>query len=80
MRKTAGMARSSGPELGDGDFDEPLDDRAGRDRDGVASLRDVEAEAGDEEELTDDFDMDDKAARELGVDLDDRDEPEPNLD
>ena len=52
---------------------------AGRDQDGVRSLRDTEAEAGDEEELVDDFDMDDREARELGVDLDDRDEPEPGF-
>jgi hypothetical protein len=73
------VARSREPEFDDG-FDEALDARAGRDRDGVASLRDVEAEAGDEAGLSDDYDMDDKAARELGVDLDDRDEPEPTLD
>ena len=51
----------------------------GRDQDGVGSLRDTEAEAGDEEELVDEFDMDDREARELGVDLDDRDEPEPGF-
>jgi len=51
----------------------------GRDQDGVGSLRDTEAEAGDEDELVDEFDMDDREARELGVDLDDRDEPEPGF-
>ena len=40
------------------------------DRDGVASLHDVEAEAGDEAELRDKFVVDRRAARELGVDLD----------
>jgi hypothetical protein len=49
------------------------------DQDGVASLRDTEAEAGDESEIRDRFDMDDREARELGVDLDGRDEPEPDL-
>jgi len=51
-----------------------------RDQDGVASLRDTEAEAGDDEEVTDDYDMDDREAREIGADLDDRDEPEPGFD
>ena len=58
----------------------PGDDRLlGRDQDGVGSLRDTEAEAGDEDEIADDFDMDDREARELGVNLDDRDEPEPGF-
>jgi hypothetical protein len=52
----------------------------GRDRDGVSALRDTEAEAGDESEIDDAFDMDDREARELGVNLDGRDEPEPGLD
>lgn len=51
-----------------------------RDQDGVSSLRDVEAEEGDEEGIVDVFDMDDKAARETDALLDDRDEPEPRLD
>ena len=51
----------------------------GRDQDGVDSLRDTEAEAGDESEIVDDFDMDDREARELGVNLDDRDEAEPDF-
>jgi hypothetical protein len=62
------------------DYDTDFLDATRRDRDGVGSLRDVEAEAGDEEELADDYDTDDRAARELGVQLDDRDEPEPRLD
>jgi hypothetical protein len=57
-----------------------VDEQARRDRDGVSSLRDVEAESGDDEQTTDDFDLDDRAARELGVNLDARDEPEPGLD
>jgi len=55
------------------------DDRHPRDQDGVESLRDTEAEAGDEQEIADEFDMDDREARELGVNLDDRDEPEPGF-
>jgi hypothetical protein len=51
-----------------------------RDLDGVASLRDVEAEAGDEDETVDAYDMDDREARELDVQLDALDEPEPRLD
>ena len=50
-----------------------------RDQDGVAALRDVEAEEGEDEGVDDVFDMDDKAARESGALLDDRDEPEPGL-
>jgi hypothetical protein len=55
------------------------DDPHTRDQDGVDSLRDTEAEAGDEQGIADDFDMDDREARELGVNLDDRDEPEPGF-
>lgn len=41
-----------------------------RDRDGVGSLRDTEAEAGDEEEITDTYSLDEREARDLGVALD----------
>ncbi len=61
-------------------LDEAQDSQTRRDRDGVASLRDIEAEAGDEDEVTDSYDMDDREARQLGVDLDGRDEPEPGLE
>ncbi|MCW2674101.1 MAG: hypothetical protein JWP14_2690, partial [Frankiales bacterium] len=44
------------------------------------SLHDSEGEAGDEEELDDAYDMDDREAKELDVQLDGRDEPEPGLD
>ena len=40
------------------------------DRDGVASMHDIEAEAGDEAELRDRFVVDRRAARELGIALD----------
>jgi hypothetical protein len=64
------------------DPDDDTDDLAvslSRDRDGVDSLRDTEAEQGDEESLDDLFDLDDREAKELGVSLDGRDEPEPGL-
>jgi hypothetical protein len=50
------------------------------DQDGVASLHDTEAEAGDEGELDDLFDLDRREARELGVNLDQADPDEPRLD
>jgi hypothetical protein len=76
------MARINLDSLSDDGDDGNADvDRAhaGRDQDGVESLRDTEAETGDESELSDAFDMDDREARELGVNLDDRDEPEPDF-
>jgi hypothetical protein len=72
------MGRDNPYELTDDD-DAEVPEPPGRDRDGVASLHDIEAEAGDEEEIIDKFDMDDRAAREAGVALDERDEPEPGL-
>ena len=50
-----------------------------RDRDGIDALRDVEAEAGDEEAVGDGFDLDTNEARDLGVALD-RVDDEPRLD
>jgi hypothetical protein len=61
-------------------IDEATDDSRRRERDGVSALRDVEAEQGDEEGVTDTLTLDDKAARETGAALDGRDEPEPQLD
>jgi hypothetical protein len=55
-------------------------DQFARDRDGVGSLRDTEAEAGDDDEVTDDFDLDQDEARELGVDLDRTGGETPRLD
>ena len=57
-----------------------LRDGVDRDRDGVGALRDTEAEAGDEEEVTDSFDLDVDEARELGVNLDRVDGETPELD
>ena len=57
-----------------------LRDELDRDRDGVGALRDTEAEAGDEEEITDSFDLDVDEARELGANLDRVDGETPELD
>jgi hypothetical protein len=51
-----------------------------RDRDGVASLHDAEAEQGDEEEVEDAFDIDNEEARELGGNLDRLGGETPELD
>ena len=75
------MARIDPYELADDDERAADGDRLahGREQDGVGSLRDTEAEAGDESEIEDEFDMDDREARELGAALDARDEPEPGF-
>lgn len=54
-----------------------LDEVRSREADGVGALHDVEAEAGDETELDDLFDLDENEARDLGADFagDQRDEP-----
>jgi len=49
------------------------------DRDAVASLHDIDFEAGDEAELTDMFVLDELEARDLGVALDRVDGVEPAL-
>jgi hypothetical protein len=49
-------------------------------RDGVASLRDVEAEQGDEAGLDHTLDIDEREAQELGVALDPVPPDEPSLD
>jgi hypothetical protein len=51
-----------------------------RNRDGVESLRDTEAEQGDESEVDDEFEIDTEEARDLGVDLDRVDGETPRLD
>jgi hypothetical protein len=55
-------------------------DRHERDRDGVGSLHDAEAEQGDEAEVTDAFDIDNDEARELGGNLDRLGGETPELD
>jgi hypothetical protein len=57
-----------------------LDDLDLRPDDPVSGLHDTEAEAGDEAEVDDSFDLDQREARELGVNLDEPDGPEPRLD
>lgn len=51
-----------------------------RDQDGVASLRDTDEEQGDDEELDDLFDVDEREAREADADLDGDPSDEPRLD
>jgi hypothetical protein len=61
---------------------EPLTDLFGLrclEQDGVASLHDIEAEEGDEQGLLDEYEIDHRAARQIGVDLDNS-EDEPRLD
>lgn len=53
---------------------------SGRDRDGVSSLRDTEAESGDEDEVMDRFELDSVEAHELGVALDRTGGETPRLD
>jgi hypothetical protein len=55
-------------------------DEGRRDRDGVSSLRDTEAESGDEDEVLDRFDLDSVEAQELGVALDRTGGETPRLD
>jgi hypothetical protein len=55
-------------------------DEERRNRDGVSSLRDTEAESGDEDEVMDRFSLDSVEARELGVALDPTDGETPQLD
>jgi hypothetical protein len=62
---------------GDVSLDAPPIDR---ERDGLATLHDTEAEAGDEGELIDLFDVDRAEARALGADLDRADRGESGLD
>jgi len=54
--------------------------RGNRDRDGVESLRDTDAEQGDESELDDLFDLDEREARDSATDLDGEARDEPRLD
>jgi hypothetical protein len=53
---------------------------ADRERDGVGAMHDTEAEAGDEGELADVFDLDRTEARALGAELDRADRGESQLD
>jgi hypothetical protein len=57
-----------------------LKELQGRDQDGVDGLHDIEAEAGDESELDDSYDLDFNEAHALGVDLDRLGGETPRLD
>ena len=48
-------------------------------RNAAGDLRDLQEEAGDENEVTDTFDLDQQEAREAGVALDPLEEVEPTL-
>jgi hypothetical protein len=54
--------------------------RPDRDRDGVDSLRDTDAEQGDEEEVDDLYVYDERGARDADADLDGDARDEPRLD
>ncbi|HEY5050221.1 MAG TPA: hypothetical protein VII50_04925 [Acidothermaceae bacterium] len=54
--------------------------RLDRDRDGVESLHDTDAEQGDEEEVDDLYVYDETEARAAGADLDGDARDEPRLD
>ena len=56
------------------------DPQARRDHDPVLSLRDTDEESGDEDELADTFDVDEREAREAGVELDGGTDDEAGLD
>ena len=64
----------------DGLGDEIAPVRMVRQNDGSGSMRDTEEEAGDETEIRDLFDLDQKAAKEAGVQLDGDMSDEPQLD
>ena len=55
-------------------------DQHDRERDGVAALHDAEAEQGDEDEVTDEMDLDQVEADELGANLDRIGGETPRLD
>lgn len=60
-------------------YDE-VEERIDREQDGASSYHDIEAEAGDEEEVEDSFLLDEEAARESGVNLDRIGGETPELD
>lgn len=61
-------------------LDAVADDTLSIEQDGIGSLRDVEAEANDENGLRDLSVVDVREARELGLTLDSTGQPEPDLD
>jgi hypothetical protein len=56
------------------------EDKPGGGGDPLEALHDTEAESGDEQGLQDTFDLDEREAAELGVDLDPTAPVEPELD
>jgi hypothetical protein len=74
------MSHNEPTEPPEDDDVESLDAPRTRDQDGVASLRDTDAEQGDDAGITDDFDLDKREAREVGVQLDSTGDQEPGLD
>ena len=61
-------------------LDELTDDSLSVEQDGVLSMRDVEAEANDEDGLRDRSVIDREENREAGLQLDRTGQPEPDLD
>lgn len=61
-------------------LDEAGDETLSVEQDGIDSLRDIEAEANDEQGLRDMSVVDRAEARELGLALDSTGQPEPDLD
>ena len=78
--RTGESIESSGAEILS--LEEGVDDQDGRDvdQDGIASLRDTEAEQGDEAELRDRSIADRSENEALGATLDRTGQPEPDLD
>lgn len=76
------MTNAGGPDYDDAldHVEEKADEEADLELDGASSLHDIDAEVGDEEEVDDTYDIDNREAREAGVNLDGMDEQEPRLD
>ena len=75
------MTNAGSPDYDDAldHVEEEADEEVDRELDGASSLHDTDAEAGDEEEVDDTYDIDDLEAREAGVNLDGMDGQEPRL-
>jgi hypothetical protein len=68
------MARTDTPDA------DPFADDPSDEQDPISSLHDTQEEGGDEEEVVDRLTLDEREARELGVELDPVDGEEPRLD
>ena len=75
------MTNAGGPDYDDAldHVEEKADEETDRELDGASSLHDTDAEVGDEEEVDDTYDIDNREAREAGVNLDGTGEQEPRL-